>query len=159
MGRIGIERGIASQFWNIQESEPINFKLDVEIVKEFPKKIYEKAEKLICWAFMAQEKPVLVGFPRTGGEVKVRVAKCYAIVNKLGVPEELLIHDRVRSYKLIPNESVHDFLAMINILKFDGQLYFDSESFTNLIYSEAEKAGFVDEEGWRKDFQERWKKA
>lgn len=131
-----INRGIESQFWNLTESEYPPFKLDVEIVDEFPEKILKHAVKLIAWAFKAGPKtPTLVGFPleQSGGRIQTMIFKAYVIVNEYGVFKQVLVHDTSRSYLLELRFSASMLWWLLHILKSDGEMFFDSDGFKDYI--------------------------
>jgi len=143
-----IKNGIESQFWNIQEPEPQEFKLNIKFVKRFPSKIHKHAEHLICWAFKADTSnstAILVGFPANegGGEIEALINNCYAIVNEYGIAEKLLVHNYNRAFKLNLRESASSYAWMIQILKYGGRHYFDSDSLKDLIANCAIEQGVI----------------
>jgi len=133
-------RGIQSQFWNIKDPEPQEFNLEIKIVDKFPEKISKHAAHLTCWAFKANQngKAVLVGFPEIGGEIEDQINVCYAIVNKSGTPIEMLFHNYMNSYTVKLEESASSYNFMLQILKCEGQQYFDSNCIVDLIRNKAE---------------------
>jgi len=102
--------GIESQFYKagLSEEQHHEFKASFTIVEEFNKKMYAKAKELSCWAFIVgTKKPTVVGFTNT--HVKVKPAeifiKMHSDTAKVGLIEEILVHDYVHVYKLYMRNS------------------------------------------------------
>lgn len=147
MGRIGTDRGIESQFWNIQEPEPLPFNLDVKIVDEFPEAHVARAISLLFWGFRADKKiPTVVGFPMgPGGQFEQPVPKAYATINGYGNMKEMIAFNYSYSFKLNLDFSASRILMLHAILKHDGHPFFDSEGVKDLVYNLAVKQGLVKE--------------
>jgi len=154
-----INRGIASQFWDIKEPDIEPPELNIEIVKEFPEKIYKRAEKVLAWAFkVGPKKLTLCGFPmESGGNFTHIIDKMYVTINELGMMEEILAHNYSYAYKLKLEFSATRLSYLLQILKYDGDCYFDADNLKEHIAGMAEEQGLTDLAGYEKRMMEKIK--
>ena len=144
--RIGKNRGIQSQFWNLKEPEFPPFKLEIKVVKKLPSKIHKHAKGLICWGFMAEPKhATLQGFPypEPGGLIKATINQAYATINKIGVMQKLLVHNFNQAFKLDLDLSSARLSFLFDMLKYDAHPFYDSDELIDLVYDSAIKQGLI----------------
>jgi len=151
MGRVNY--GIRGQFWNIKEPEFETPELNIEIVKEMPEKIYKKADLALAWAFLAgPEKLTLRGFPlKGGGEFTEIINKMYVTINRYGIFQEILAHNYSFAYILKLDMSAARLSFLLQILKYDGDMYFDPDNLKDYIADMAAEQGLVNFENQDED--------
>ena len=143
---MSVHRGIESQFWNLKEKKVPELKLKFEIVKEFDKEIYDKAEQIICWAFELDEKNAkLCGFPsEKGGEIRRNIHLLHIKINELGIPVEYMgscyPH---RPVKFLHSFSAAHFSFMLDLLKYGGRCYYSPDCITDMVQVDAEEKGLT----------------
>ena len=156
--RIGKNRGIQSQFWNLKEREFSEFKLKIKVVKKLPSKIHKHAKGLICWGFMAEpDRATLQGFPypESGGLIEATINQAYATINEIGVMQKFLVHNYNQAFKLDLELSSTRLSFLFDMLKYDAHPFYDSNELIDLVYDRAIKQGLIKPENEESDKKEK----